>query len=71
MQVDPVKFGYMLREKRDEKGLLQKDIEKTTGIVSTLFSNYENGIKIPNIKNLIKICVALNVDLNYFHDCIR
>lgn len=46
-------FGTMQRE------LTQDELAKLSGIASTKISNYERGVMLPSVPNLIKLSRAL------------
>lgn len=52
----------LLRIKRLEFGVTQKELAKLTGLSENTIYNYENGKTIPNKKNLRKIINVLNID---------
>lgn len=61
-------IGRKIKYLRKSKGLTQEDLSLKLGgdpSRSTL-SNYEIGRRTPHLKDLQRICVALNVDLSYF-----
>ena len=55
-------FGTWLKEKREERGILAKDLAKKAGITDVSISRYERGSRIPNVKVAMDICKALNLD---------
>lgn len=61
-------IGRKIKYLRKSKGLTQFDLsEKLGGDPSrSTLSNYEIGRRTPHLKDLQRICVALNVDLSYF-----
>lgn len=61
-------IGKKIKYLRKTKGLTQEDLSLKLGgdpSRSTL-SNYEIGRRTPHLKDLQRICAALNVDLSYF-----
>lgn len=52
----------LLRIKRLEFGVTQKELAKLTGLSENTIYNYESGKTIPNKKNLRKIVNILNID---------
>ena len=61
-------IGRKIKYLRKSKGLTQFDLSERLGgdpSRSTL-SNYEIGRRTPHLKDLQRICAALNVDLSYF-----
>lgn len=61
-------IGKKIKYLRKSKGLTQYDLsEKLGGDPSrSTLSNYEIGRRTPHLKDLQRICAALNVDLSYF-----
>lgn len=56
-------FKNVLSKLLKERGLKQTDLVNLTGIPSSLISNYIKGVKIPRLKNALKIANALGVSL--------
>lgn len=54
-----------LKNLRESKNLLQKDVAKELGITKSAYSNYEQGIRFPTYDILIKICKFYNVSADY------
>lgn len=52
-----------LKSRREELGLLQKDIAERTGINQCTISKYENGILQVKPSNMKKLAKALNTDV--------
>jgi transcriptional regulator with XRE-family HTH domain len=56
-------IGARLRNLREENGLSQGDIEKSTGLLRCYISRIENGHTIPSLETLERFAGALNVPL--------
>ncbi|MGA3326082.1 MAG: helix-turn-helix transcriptional regulator [Terriglobia bacterium] len=56
-------IGTRLRALREEKGLSQGDIEKSTGVLRCYISRIENGHTIPSLETLERFAHALDVPL--------
>ena len=56
-------IGTRLRSLREEKGLSQGDIEKSTGLLRCYISRIENGHTIPSLETLERFAGALDVPL--------
>jgi transcriptional regulator with XRE-family HTH domain len=56
-------IGARLRDLREEKGLSQGDVEKTTGLLRCYISRIENGHTIPSLDTLERFAQALDVPL--------
>jgi len=56
-------IGTRLRSLREEKGLSQGDIEKSTGVLRCYISRIENGHTIPSLETLERFARALDVPL--------
>ena len=52
-----------LRKRREELGLLQKDVAKTTKIPQSTLSKYETGVLQVRPKNMAKLAEALETDV--------
>jgi HTH-type transcriptional regulator, competence development regulator len=58
------KFGARIRELRERKQLSQLDLEVRSGINRTEISRIENGTKNIEFFTIIKLAVALEVELS-------
>ncbi len=56
-------IGERLRSLREEKGMSQGDIEKSTGVLRCYISRIENGHTIPSLETLERFAAALDVPL--------
>lgn len=56
-------IGIKLRSLREEKGMSQGDIEKSTGLLRCYISRIENGHTIPSLETLERFAGALEVPL--------
>jgi len=56
-------IGTRLRVLREEKGLSQGDVEKTTGLLRCYISRIENGHTIPSLETLERFAGAFGVPL--------
>jgi len=56
-------IGTKLRSLREEKGLSQGDIEKSTGLLRCYISRIENGHTIPSLETLERFAGALDIPL--------
>lgn len=52
-----------LKKIREQKNISQKDIEELTGIKQPQYYRYESGERLIPLTHLIKIAVALEVEL--------
>ena len=59
-------IGTRLRFLREEKGLSQGDIEKSTGLLRCYISRIENGHTIPSLETLQRFSGALDVPMYKF-----
>lgn len=57
-------FGNALHYYRKKTGLRQEDIAKELKISRQAYSNYEKGIRIPDIYRAYKISIILGVSLD-------
>jgi transcriptional regulator with XRE-family HTH domain len=56
-------IGTKLRSLREQKGLSQGDIEKSTGLLRCYISRIENGHTIPSLETLERFAGALDIPL--------
>ena len=56
-------IGTRLRSIREEKGLSQGDVEKSTGLLRCYISRIENGHTIPSLETLERFAAAFEVPL--------
>lgn len=59
-------FGKKLRALREANGMSQLDLELQSGINRTEISRIENGQKNIEFMTIVKLAVALNVELQAF-----
>jgi transcriptional regulator with XRE-family HTH domain len=59
-------IGERVKQLREQKGLSQGDLEKSTGMLRTYISRVENGHGIPSLDTLEKFSKALDVPLYLF-----
>lgn len=57
-------IGTRLRALREEKGMSQGDIEKSTGLLRCYISRIENGHTIPSLETLERFSAALDTPLH-------
>ncbi|WP_422122897.1 helix-turn-helix domain-containing protein [Planococcus sp. X10-3] len=48
------------------KGISQRELAKKSGLDESTISLYMSGTRTPNLKNHVKLCEALGVDINFF-----
>ncbi|RYE23103.1 MAG: XRE family transcriptional regulator [Sphingobacteriales bacterium] len=63
-QKEITSFGERLKLLRISKGLTQLDIDVATGINRTEISKIENGLKNIEFLTLVRLAVALDVELS-------
>ena len=56
-------IGARIREMREQKGLSQGDIEKSTGLLRCYTSRVENGHTVPSVETLERFASGLGVPL--------
>ena len=59
-------FGLRLQAWRTAHGLTQEQLAKKCDWHPSLISHYENGTRLPGIKNLEDLCKATNTSPAYF-----
>lgn len=57
-------LGMLINKQRLKLKISLRQLYKKTNVSVTVISELENGVKIPRIETLIKLCIALNLDLN-------
>ena len=50
---------------RKQSGVSQKDVANAIGVTTSAYSNYEQGIREPNIQILINLCKYYDVSSDY------
>ncbi len=58
-------YTERLKEIREYNGIPQKEIANELGISQQHYSMYENGKRILNAEQIIKICKTYNISANY------
>ncbi len=58
-----IKMNKRIRKIRRQKGLSQTDLGDHIGVSQQVITNYERGIREPNLETLLKIAGALGVSL--------
>lgn len=58
-------FSERLKNERISKGYTQKRVAEVLGVTYNAISQYENGVREPNIDFLIKICDFFDVSSDY------
>ncbi|MFA9378193.1 MAG: cobalamin-dependent protein [Lachnotalea sp.] len=58
-------FAIRLKELRNKKNILQKELSKDLGVSQTTISNYEKGIRFPDEDTLKKFANYFSVSLDY------
>lgn len=48
-----MKFGDVLRKKREERGMTQTDLAQRIGITQQSINSYETGFKIPPLRVVV------------------
>lgn len=59
-------IGTKLKELREDKGLTQNQMGKILCVDQRTISNWELGMRKPDIDTLIKIAVYFEISLEYF-----
>ena len=63
-----MKFGQLLKQKRDERGITQFTLAAMSGVSQSAISAYENGTREPSWESVQRLALALGVECNYFAD---
>ena len=62
-------IGQRIRRLREEKGLSQGDIERSSGLLRCYVSRVEHGHTVPSLETLIRFAAALDIPLyQLFYD---
>lgn len=64
-EMNQIKIGKFIAERRKERGFLQKDIAARLGISEKTVSKWECGQGYPEITNLIQISNLFHVTVDY------
>jgi transcriptional regulator with XRE-family HTH domain len=56
-------IGERIRQLREQKGLSQAEIERSTGLLRTYVSRVEHGHAVPSLESLERLAAALDVPL--------
>ena len=59
------KFGELLSELRQSRGMTQKELAKVLYVSDGTISNYENGVHYPDVEKLLDIANFFNVTTDY------
>lgn len=59
------KFGEILSELRQSRGMTQKELAKVLYVSDGTISNYENGVHYPDVEKLMDIADFFNVTTDY------
>lgn len=60
-----MRFNERLKELRNEKGVLQKEIAAYLGLTVKAYNFYELGLREPNIASICKLCDYFSVSADY------
>ena len=61
-------FSKNLKTERIANNMTQKCFAEKIGIKTQSYQAYESGISMPTVENLLKICLILNVSLDYLFE---
>jgi len=65
-KVEALALGSRINTMRREKKWTLKDVSKRTGLSKPLLSQVENGLVTPPLVTLVRISMALGVDLSFW-----
>lgn len=63
--MDNLNINIRLKQLRGKKKVSQGTVAIALGITASAYSNYEQGLRIPTIPILIKLCKYFNVTSDY------
>lgn len=61
---DAYRIGYIIRQKRIERGMSQKELGRRIGYSNTYLSRIENGYEMPSLTAMIVICRILGLSMD-------
>lgn len=67
-KIEVEKFGAKLKSLRRKRGFSQLDLEIQSGINRTEISKIENGLKNIEFMTIIRLAVALDVEISEFFE---
>ena len=56
-----IQFGLLVRQKRKERGVSIRELERITGVTRAFISRIENGDSIPSIIVICKLAKGLDI----------
>ena len=56
-------IGKKIREEREKRGLLQKDLAERLYVAASVISRMEKGKNIDNLEKLVLVANSLNIDV--------
>ena len=62
-KIVPELIGKKIREEREKRGLLQKDLAERLYVAASVISRMEKGKNIDNLEKLVLVANSLNIDL--------
>lgn len=62
-EIDAVKFGRLIKDKREEKGLTQAELADALGISDSLISQWENASRSVTFLKFIPVMNMLNINV--------
>jgi len=63
-----MRIKILLKQIRKERGLSLKDLERMTGISKSHLNNIERGEKGPSLFVMVRIAIALNIDVKELYE---
>jgi transcriptional regulator with XRE-family HTH domain len=64
-----MRFGEMLRDQRERKGLSRRQLAEQSLVPFGTIHGYEDGRRAPSFANVVKLAAALGVDCTAFSGC--
>ena len=62
-KIVPELKGKKIREEREKRGLLQKDLAERLYVAASVISRMEKGKNIDNLEKLVLVANSLNIDV--------
>ncbi len=58
-------YTARLRQIREAQNLTQREMSDILGISQQHYSMYERGVRVLDIEQVIRVCIALNISADY------
>lgn len=62
--MEQIKIGKFISSKRKEKNITQSKLAEMLGISDGAISEWENGVSLPDVSNMVDLCKILGITIN-------